>query len=67
VRTPNDYPLSSRKADTARTDFAITECHLEFIVGQPARVPTRAYLCQMLLLGTASLWALLAAILLLPQ
>jgi hypothetical protein len=39
--------------------------HLEFLSGQVARLPTRAYLCRTLLLATASLWALLAVVLLL--
>jgi hypothetical protein len=37
--------------------------HLEFISGQLAQMPTRAYLCQALLLTTASIWALLAVLL----
>jgi hypothetical protein len=52
-----------RKADQARTDFALIEQHLEFLAGQLARVPTRAYLCRTLLLATASIWALLAVLL----
>jgi hypothetical protein len=44
----------------ARTDFALLESHLEFISGQLARVPTRAYLCRTVLLAMASVWALLA-------
>jgi hypothetical protein len=61
---PNEYPLALRQADQARTDFALIEEHLESIAGQLARVPTRAFLCRMLLLATASIWALLAAVLL---
>jgi hypothetical protein len=52
-----------RDADQARTDFAPIEDHLEFIAGQLARVPTRAYLCRTLLLATASIWAFLAVVL----
>ena len=48
----------------ARTDFALLESHLETIAGQIARVPTRAFLCRMLLLATASIWVLLAVVLL---
>jgi hypothetical protein len=47
-----------------QTDFALLESHLEIIAGQTARVPTRAFLCRMLLLATASIWALLAVVLL---
>ena len=54
---PNEYP------DQARTDFALIEEHLESIAGQLARVPTHAYLCRTLLLATASIWALLAVLL----
>ena len=56
--------LQLRAVYQARTDFALIEDHLEFIAGQLARVPTRAYLCRVLLLATASIWALLAAVLL---
>jgi hypothetical protein len=61
---PPEYPLALRQADEARTDFALIEHHLESIAGQLARVPTRAYLCRTLLLATASIWALLAVLLL---
>jgi hypothetical protein len=60
---PKEYPLSLRQAYRARTDFAAIEGDLEFIMGQLARVPTRAFLCRMLLLATASIWALLAVLL----
>jgi hypothetical protein len=61
---PDEYPLAFRQADQARTDFAALESDLEFIMGQLARVPTRAFLCRMLLLATASIWALLGIVLL---
>jgi hypothetical protein len=61
---PKDDILTLRQADQARTDFALIEDQLEFIMGQLARVPTRAYLCRTLLLATASVWALLAVLLL---
>jgi hypothetical protein len=57
-------PHSRREAEQARTDFALLESHLETIAGQIARVPTRAFLCRILLLATASIWALLAVVLL---
>jgi hypothetical protein len=53
--------LTLRQADQARTDFALLESHVETIAGQIARVPT---LCRMLLLATASIWFLLAVMLL---
>jgi hypothetical protein len=52
-----------RQVDQTRNDFALIEDHLEFIAGQLARLPTRAYLCRTLLLATASTWALLAVVL----
>jgi hypothetical protein len=61
---PDEYPLTLRQADQARTDFAVIEEHLESIAGQLAQVPTRAYLCRTLLLATASIWALLGIVLL---
>jgi hypothetical protein len=54
-----------RAADQARTDFALLESNIEIIAGQLARLPTRAYLCRTLLLATASVWALIAVLLLL--
>jgi hypothetical protein len=60
---PPEYPLALRQADEARTDFALIEAHLGFIAGQLTRVPTRAFLCRTLLLATASIWALLAVLL----
>jgi hypothetical protein len=48
---PKDDILTLRQADQARTDFALIEDQLEFIMGQLARVPTRAYLCRTLLCG----------------
>jgi hypothetical protein len=62
---PDENTLTLRQADQARTDFALLEGNLEFIMGQLARVPTRSYLCRTLLLATASVWALLAVLLLL--
>ena len=57
-----DYPLALRQADRARSDFAEIESDLQFVMSQLARLPTRAYFCRMLLLSTASLWALLGAV-----
>jgi hypothetical protein len=57
-----DYPLTLRQADQARSDFAAIESDLKFVMSQLARLPTRAYLCRMLLLTTGSLWALLGAV-----
>jgi hypothetical protein len=59
---PDQNILTLRQADQARTDFALI--NLEFLASQLARLPTRAYLCRMLLLSTASIWALLAILLL---
>jgi hypothetical protein len=56
------YPLALRQADEARSDFAGIESDLHFVISQLARLPTRAYVCRMLLLSTASLWTLLGAV-----
>jgi hypothetical protein len=64
VRIPDENIVQLRTVDQARTDFALIDSNLEFIMGQLARVPTRAYLSRMLLLATASIWALLAIVLL---
>jgi hypothetical protein len=57
-----DYPLTLRQTDQARSDFAAIESDLHFVMSQLAQLPTHAYLCRMLLLSTASLWALLGAV-----
>jgi hypothetical protein len=59
----DEHILTLRQADRARTDFALIDSDLELIMGQLARLPTRAYLCRTLLLATASIWALLAVVL----
>ena len=59
------YPLTLRQTDQARTDFALIESNLEFLAGQLARVPTRAYVCKIALLATGSVWALITAVTLL--
>jgi len=41
---PDEHSLTLQQTDRARTDFALIEDHLEFISGQLARVPSRAYL-----------------------
>ena len=61
----DEHTLTLRQTDQARTDFALIDSDLELIMRQLARLPTRAYLCRMLLLATASIWALLAVVLLL--
>jgi hypothetical protein len=50
---PDERTLTLLQADRARTDFAAIEADLEFIMGQLARTPTRAFLCRTLLLATA--------------
>jgi hypothetical protein len=67
VRMNEEYPLALRQADAARTDFALLEQHMEFLASRIARLPTRGYLCRTLLLATATVWALLAAVLLLSR
>jgi hypothetical protein len=37
---PNDYPLTLRQADQARSDFAAIQDDLDFIQAQLARVAT---------------------------
>jgi hypothetical protein len=61
---PDEHTLTLRQADQARTDSAVIGADLEFIAGQLARLPTRAYLCRTLLVATASVWALVGAVVL---
>lgn len=60
----DERALTLRQADQARADFAAIEGDLKFVMGQLAELPTRAYLCRVLLLATGSVWALIAALLL---
>lgn len=48
---PDEHTLALQQADQARTDFALIEDQLEFMMGQLARVPTRAYLCRTFTVG----------------
>jgi hypothetical protein len=64
VRIPDENIRTLRQADQARIDFALIEGNLEFIMGRLARMPSRAYLCRILLLAMASIWALLGIVLL---
>ena len=57
-----DYTLALLQADEARSDFAAIESDPHFVMSQLARLPMRAYVYRMLLLSTASLWALLGAV-----
>jgi hypothetical protein len=63
VRHARQEHLELHQTDQARTDFAAIESDLQFINGQFA-LPTCAYLFRTLLLATTSVWALLAALLL---
>jgi len=64
VRKP-EYRLALRQADQAREDFAILLDELDFLKLQLSRLPTRAWFSRMWLIGLASVWALLAVIVLL--
>jgi hypothetical protein len=57
--------IALRQADQARTDFAAIEGDLQFIMERLARLPSRAWLATMGLLGFGSVWALIAVLLLL--
>jgi hypothetical protein len=43
---PDQNTLTLRQTDQARTDFALIEDQLEFIMGQLARQPTRGDLAK---------------------
>jgi hypothetical protein len=60
---PDEHPLTLRQADQSRADFAAIESNLEFIMSQPAEVPTRKQLARyslLVMLGTAYLVQTLA-------
>ena len=54
--------LTLRQADQARNDFAAILDDLEFVKGQLARLPSRAYVSLMALMAVGSLSALIAAV-----
>ena len=63
VRSADKYPpLALRQADEVRNDFAAILDDLDFIKGQLARKPSRAWTSLLLLIGFGSVWALIAAI-----
>ena len=43
-RPPTEYDLTLRQADQARSDFAVIEDGLEFIMAQMSKVPKRGEL-----------------------
>jgi hypothetical protein len=51
---PDENILTLRRANQARTDFALIESNLEFLASQLAQLPTREYLCRMLLCARLS-------------
>ena len=54
--------LTLRQADQAREDFAALLDELDFVKGQLAQMPNRAWLSRMLLLGFGSVWAVLGGL-----
>jgi len=53
--------LTLRQADQARNDFAAILDELDFVKGQLAWLPTRAYVGKIALLATGSVLTLIAA------
>jgi hypothetical protein len=56
-----EYNPTLRQADQARGDLGTLLDELDFVKWQLSRLPTRAYLCRMLLVATASVWVMLSA------
>ena len=65
VRPNAIAPLAEILPDEARADFAAISDDLDFIKSQLSRQPDRAWLSRMGLIGFGSVWALLAAVVLL--
>jgi hypothetical protein len=59
-----EHRLTLRQASQAREDFAILLDELDFLKMQLSRMPTRAWLSRMWLMGFGSVWLLLAVVLL---
>jgi hypothetical protein len=57
-----EYRLTLRQADQVRSDFAAILDELDFVKLQLSRLPTRAWVSRMALMGLGSVWALLAVI-----
>ena len=60
-----EYHLTLRQADQAREDFALILDELDFLKFRLSRLPMRAWLSRMALMGFGGVWALLAVIALL--
>jgi hypothetical protein len=64
-RPPTEYELTLRQADQARSDFAVIENSLEFIMTQVSKVPTRrelAWVAAGSFLGGAALATLVTLV-----
>jgi hypothetical protein len=58
-----EYPLTLRQADQARSDFAAIESDLQLVMDQLARLPTRGDLAKValgIIISTAALMILWA-------
>jgi hypothetical protein len=59
---PDERNFTLRQIDQARGDLYAIADDLEFLKIQIARLPTRAWLSRMGLLGLASVWTLILAV-----
>jgi hypothetical protein len=56
-----EHRLTRRQANQARDDFAMILDEVDFVLAQLSRLPTRAWLSRLALIGFGGVWALLAA------
>jgi hypothetical protein len=61
----DEYNLTLRQIDGARGDLYAIADELETVKLMLARLPSRAYVSRIVLMATASIWALLGAAMLL--
>jgi hypothetical protein len=62
VHTPHERNFTLRQVDQARGDLYAISDDLELLKAQIARLPTRAWLSRMGLIGLASVWTLIVAV-----
>jgi len=59
---PDENTFTLRQIDHARGNIYAIADELETVKMRLAQLPSRAYLCRIVLTATASVWALIAAV-----
>jgi hypothetical protein len=59
---PDEHTFTLRQIDQARDDLYAISDDLEFLKTQIAKLPARAWVSRMGLIGLASIWTLIVAV-----